>query len=100
MRKPRVRKVRSVESTLGCSQSNEIFNAVNVDQAAFQSMIEKQIGRLRRLKLDKIDKIDKIGNSNKLVNQYDTDVLFVSKISKEARKARSKYVDQLRDAMD
>ena len=97
MRKPRVRKVRSVESTLGCSQSNEIFNAVNVDQAAFQSMIEKQIGRLRRLKLDKIDKI---GNSNKLVNQYDTDVLFVSKISKEARKARSKYVDQLRDAMD
>ena len=60
-------------------------------------MIEKQIGRLRRLKLDKIDKI---GNSNKLVNQYDTDVLFVSKLSKEARKARSKYVDQLRDAMD
>ena len=97
MRKPRVRKVRSVESTLGCSQSNEIFNVVNVDQAAFQSMIEKQIGRLRRLKLDKIDKI---GNSNKLVNQYDTDVLFVSNISKEARKARSKYVDQLRDAMD
>lgn len=85
-----------MESTLGRRQSNEIFNVVTVDQTTFQSKIEKQIGRLRRLKLDNIDNI---GNSNELVDKYDTDVLLVSKISHDARKARSKYVDQLRDAM-
>jgi len=92
-----IKKLEAGTSTLIQEYKKAKRMKITVDQTAFQSKIIRQTGRLRRLK---VDKIDQVRNNNELVDKYNTDVLVVTNISYEARKARSRYVDLLRDAMD